>query len=119
MVGNVGAIHLLPAEGNSVLYVATTMLHPLQIKGFYGGKSNEDPYDHIRNFLDVCSQLIFKNVSQESIHLQLFPFSLSSDASKWLVKLLAESITSWDELRDAFIEKLFPLPPIKDTKAEG
>lgn len=83
-----------------------------KIKGFYGGQLNKDLYDHIRNFLDVCNSFTFKNVSQDSIHLRLFLFSLTDEASKWLAELPAESIAYWDELRDDFIERFFPLSRI-------
>lgn len=91
-----------------MFHVTETMLQLLQIRGSFYGKPNEDPHDYIRKFLDVCIPVTFKNVSQESIRVRLFLFSLSAEASNWLAKLPAESVTLWDELRYAFIERFFP-----------
>ena len=77
------------------------------MKGFFGGCAHEDPHDYIQNFLDVCSSFKFKNISQESIRLRLFPFSLMGDATKWLAELPRDSVTSWEELIAAFYERFF------------
>ena len=91
---NAGAIRLPPATGEVVFQVTGTMLHLLQIKGFFGGSAYEDPYNHIQNVVEVCSLFTNKDMSQESVRLRLFPFSLIGEGTKWLASLPLNTITS-------------------------
>ncbi|KAK4736862.1 hypothetical protein R3W88_000559 [Solanum pinnatisectum] len=86
------------------------------MNGLYGGLAHEDPYEHIRNFVDVCGPFSFKNISQESICLKLFSFSLMGDATKWLAELPRDSITSWDELTIIFFVRFFPPSNMKTLR---
>jgi len=66
----------------------------IQILPTFNGLENEDPYAHVKEFLERCYTFKFQNFSDESVHLRLFPFSLNGKAKVWLHSNLSESITS-------------------------
>src|SRR4051812_616253 len=57
----------------------------------FHGMDREDPYMHVKDFLDICSTFKFQNFTDDSIRLRLFPFSLKDKAKAWLNSLLLES----------------------------
>ncbi|XP_027769505.1 uncharacterized protein LOC107021658 [Solanum pennellii] len=94
------------ASGDGELHAAT-----LAIKRLFGGFSHEDPHEHIRNFVDIFRPFSFKNISQESVWLKLFTFSLMGEARKWLSEKPRASITSWEDIITTFQVRFFP--PLK------
>ncbi|GKD33233.1 reverse transcriptase domain-containing protein, partial [Tanacetum coccineum] len=67
-----------------------------------------NPHDHIREFLAICDMFKYGETQSEAIKLLIFPFSLCDDAKNWFNELNEESITSWDQMRRAFISGFFP-----------
>ena len=76
------------------------------LPSFYG-LNNEDPYNHIDDFLVICSTVRINNFSSEALKMFLFPFSLKDKANYWLGTLPANSITTWAQLQQKFLDKYF------------
>nr|GEX17790.1 hypothetical protein [Tanacetum cinerariifolium] len=88
------------------------LLTLVQNKQFFG-HDKKDPQAHVRYFNKITSTLKFLNVSNTSIKLMLFPFSLEGAARIWLEKEPPRSIFTWDDLVSKFINQFFP--PSKTT----
>lgn len=103
-----GAIWLLPTIGRKIFHVTWTILQVFQMRGTFGGLDHMNPHEHLQNFVDIHVIFLFNNISQDLIWLRLFPFSLTGEATRWLAELPNDTITSWKELTDAFLERFFP-----------
>nr|GEV15333.1 reverse transcriptase domain-containing protein [Tanacetum cinerariifolium] len=88
------------------------LLTLVQNKQFFG-HDKEVPHVHIRYFNKITSTLKFTNVSNTSIKLMLFPFSLEGATRIWLEKEPPRLIFTWDDLVSKFINQFFP--PFKTT----
>ncbi|GJT26730.1 reverse transcriptase domain-containing protein [Tanacetum coccineum] len=88
------------------------LLNLVQNKQFFGN-DKEDPHAHIRYFNKITSTRRFRNATNTSVKLMLFPFSLEGAARIWLEKEPPRSIETWDDLVSKFINKFFP--PSKTT----
>ncbi|XP_038880454.1 uncharacterized protein LOC120072115 [Benincasa hispida] len=80
----------------------------------FRGRLTKDPYKHLRYFLEICGTVKINGVTNDAIRLRLFPFSLKDRAKDWLETIPSESITTWEELAQAFLNKYFP--PTKSSK---
>nr|GEV72823.1 reverse transcriptase domain-containing protein [Tanacetum cinerariifolium] len=88
------------------------LLTLVQNKLFFG-HDKEDLHAHVLYFNKITSTLKFPNVSNTSIKLMLFPFSLKGAARIRLEKEPPRSIFTWDDLVSKFINQFFP--PSKTT----
>ncbi|XP_028230433.1 uncharacterized protein LOC114410686 [Glycine soja] len=74
----------------------------------FHGLAGEDPHKHLKEFHIVCSTMKPPDVQEDHIFLKAFPHSLEGVAKDWLYYLAPRSITSWDDLKRVFLEKIFP-----------
>ncbi|KAM1516006.1 hypothetical protein ACFX10_015050 [Malus domestica] len=70
--------------------------------------SMEDPNKHLKEFEVVCLSMTPMNVDGSILKMKAFPFSLLEKAKDWLYKLAPGTVTSWDSMKQAFLEKFFP-----------
>ncbi|CAN6720958.1 unnamed protein product [Malus baccata var. baccata] len=74
----------------------------------YHGLSMEDPNKHLKEFEVVCSSMTLVNVDESILKMKAFPFSLLEKAKDWLYELAPGTVTSWESMKRAFLEKFFP-----------
>ncbi|XP_050122210.1 uncharacterized protein LOC126599796 isoform X2 [Malus sylvestris] len=79
----------------------------------YHGLSMEDPNKHLKEFEVVCSSMTPINVDgsilkMKAFPLKAFPFSLMDKVKDWLYELASGTVTSWESMKRAFLEKFFP-----------
>ncbi|CAN6544138.1 unnamed protein product [Malus baccata var. baccata] len=74
----------------------------------YHGLSMENPNKHLQEFEVVCSSMTPMNVDESILKMKAFPFPLLEKAKDWLYELAPGTVTSWESMKRAFLEKFFP-----------
>ena len=77
------------------------------LPSFYGN-TNEDPYKHLDEFLEICSTVKIQNFIDDALKLTLFPFSLKDKAKHWL-ETIGKPIRLWEEIQREFLKKFYPI----------
>ena len=73
----------------------------------FHGMENENPYNHIRDFEEVCTTLKEGDIDMELLKLKAFPLTLIDKAKIWLNELRPRTIRNWGELQAEFVKKFF------------
>lgn len=73
----------------------------------FHGLRSEDPNQHLKDFLKIVDSIDLDVETRETTRLRLFQFSLRDQASQWLERLPAGSITTWDDLTTRFLAQFF------------
>ena len=94
----------LPEEANQFL-MKSEMIRLLPV---YQGFESENPYSFMRDFEDVCSAFLSTGSPLHIICLVLFPFALKEKAKIWFHSLAPNSIFTWENMRNEFLNKFFP-----------
>ena len=48
------------------------------------GLESKNPFKHVNALLEICFTVFLNNVSDDVLHLWLFPFSLKDKVKAWL-----------------------------------
>ena len=71
---------------------------------------SEDPHDHIGKVRAMCKSFVGSpNLDLDVIGLRVFPLSLAGEAAIWFTRLPYNSIFTWNQLRDVFIARYYPI----------
>ncbi|KAM2335356.1 hypothetical protein ACFXTH_012774 [Malus domestica] len=96
----------MAAQGKTEEFeLKSSLLH--HIPKFHG-LSMEDPNKHLKEFEVVCSSMTPVTVDGSILKMKAFPFSLMEKAKDWLYELAPGTVTSWESMKRAFLEKFFP-----------
>ncbi|GKA77835.1 zinc finger, CCHC-type containing protein [Tanacetum coccineum] len=94
------ANNVVPLRSNTILLVQNGCL--------FHGIRFEDLNQHLKDFLKFVDSLNLDGENRERTRLRLFQFSLRDQASNWLKRLPAGSITTWEDLTTCFLAQFFP-----------
>ena len=72
----------------------------------FHGMENENPYNHIKEFEEVCATFKEGAVDMELLKLKAFPLTLKDKEKIWLNALRPRTIRNWGELQAGFIKKI-------------
>ncbi|KAK5844687.1 hypothetical protein PVK06_000828 [Gossypium arboreum] len=103
-----------PAVAVNTFELKPNTIQMIQQFVLFDGLQDEDPNAHLANFLDLCDTFKINGVSDDTIRLRLFPFSLRNKAKQWLNSLPRGSITTWEKMTEKFLLKYFS--PAKTAK---
>ncbi|GJT91344.1 MAK10-like protein [Tanacetum coccineum] len=95
-------------EGNNVVPLRSDTIRLVQNGCSFHGLRSEDPNQHLKDFLKLVDSLDLNGENRERTHLHLFEFSLRDQASNWLERLPAGSISIWEDLTTHFHAQFFP-----------
>ncbi|GJS56147.1 hypothetical protein Tco_0629509 [Tanacetum coccineum] len=85
-------------KGNNVVPLRSDTMPLVQNGCSFHGLRSKDPNQHLKDFLKLVDLLDLDGENRERTRLRLFQFSLHDQANNWLVRLLAGSISTWEDL---------------------
>ncbi|GJS34599.1 zinc finger, CCHC-type containing protein [Tanacetum coccineum] len=95
-------------EGNNVVPFQYDTNRLVQNRCSFHGLRSEDPNQHLKDFLKLVDSLDLDVANKERTRLRLFQFFLCDQASNWLERLPAGSISTWEDLTTRFLAQFFP-----------
>ncbi|GJS64161.1 zinc finger, CCHC-type containing protein [Tanacetum coccineum] len=94
--------------GNNMVPLRSDTIRLVQNGCSFHGIWSEDPNQHLEDFLKLVDSLDLDSENRERTRLRLFQFSLRDQASNWLERLPARSITTREDLTTRFLAQFFP-----------
>ncbi|GJW29712.1 zinc finger, CCHC-type containing protein, partial [Tanacetum coccineum] len=94
--------------GNNVVPLRSDTIRLVRNGCSFNGLRSEDLNQHLKDFLKLVDSLDLDDENRERTRLHLFQFSLRNQASNWLERLSAGSITKLEDLTTRFLAQFFP-----------
>ena len=97
-----------PMIGADVQFeIKPQFMRELREKPFAGLKT-EDAYEHVENVLYITSLFNIPGVSHDAVMLRVFPMTLTGIAKRWIDRLPAGTVNTWNLLKKHFIQRFCP-----------
>nr|GEU34474.1 reverse transcriptase domain-containing protein [Tanacetum cinerariifolium] len=90
------------------------MIQQVQNSCQFYGLLGDDANKHLDKFLHVTQSIKVNGVTDDALHLYLFPYSLTHHATAWFDHLPWNSINTFEQMAKMFLGKYFP--PFMVTK---
>ena len=88
----------------------SSLMQMLTARGFFLGLPSEDQHAHISEVRSVCKICVGRPyLDFFVIGLRVFPLPLTGEAAIWFTELLYNSIFTWNQLRDVFLARYYPV----------
>nr|GEV97305.1 reverse transcriptase domain-containing protein [Tanacetum cinerariifolium] len=107
-----GEAIVIPEINADHFEIKTNLLQLVQANPYHGFE-RENPHTHINNSKRITSTLKFRDVPNDVIKLMMFPYSLEGATRVWYDKEPHNSILTWEDLVNKFVNQFFP--PSKTT----
>ncbi|GJU44008.1 zinc finger, CCHC-type containing protein [Tanacetum coccineum] len=95
-------------DGDNVVPLRCDTIRLVQNECLFHGLRSEDPNQNLKDFLKIVDSVELNVETRKSTRLRLFQFSLQDQAIKWLERLPAGSISTWEDLTTRFLAQFFP-----------
>ncbi|GJR36073.1 zinc finger, CCHC-type containing protein [Tanacetum coccineum] len=96
-------------DGNNVAPLRSDTIQLVQNGCSFHELRSEDPIQHLKDFLRIVDSIDLNDATRNTTRLCLFHFSLHDQAINWLDRLLAGSISTWEDLTTRFLAQFFLL----------
>nr|GEY27962.1 reverse transcriptase domain-containing protein [Tanacetum cinerariifolium] len=97
-----GEAIVIPEINADHFEIKTNLLQLVQANPYHGFE-RENSHTHINNFKRITSALKFRDVPNDVIKLMMFPYSLEGSARIWYNKEPPNSILTWEDLENKFV----------------
>jgi len=81
----------------------------------FSGNATEEPYFHLDEYHAICSTIGGPHFTQEEIKMRLFQFSLIGKAKQWYHMLPSNSIFTWRQMQQEFLDEFYPMGKTSDA----
>nr|GEX64505.1 reverse transcriptase domain-containing protein [Tanacetum cinerariifolium] len=103
----------MAAEGNGDLPATNfglknDMIQQVHNSCQFYGLPGDDANKHLDKFLHVTQSIKVNGVTDDALHLYLFPHSLTHHATAWFDRLPRNSINTFEQMAKMFLGKYFP-----------